>query len=275
MEVTGLLDQTLFVIVLYRQSLQDSNARQSLEPLFQKYTDRVSIFVYDNSETALRTTQSVSCYTHDAKNSGVSHAYNRAFQFATKNGYRFLMLMDQDSTFPTGIFETYSHAVAAHPDVHVFAPRAESNGQLYSPFRLVQGRGVAEVGAKPGLYALDDIKFINSGLLVGLDAFKKCEGYDERFPLDFSDIVFCDRLSAKNFKACLIDGTISHDHSSSHIGKTVDHKKRFENYLRALALYKTVNKKASYWWGGFPRAAKLSIQLRDRWFLKKFFRLRV
>lgn len=262
-----MLDQTLFVIVLYRQRLNECQAFRSIEPLRLKYPSRISLFVYDNSPQPLIDISATTGYHHDQTNSGVSRAYNVAFKFAREKGFRFLLLMDQDTFFPEQVFESYSHAVARFPKQHVFAPTAIDKQEKYSPFRLVLGRGTPVKEIKAGIFSLRDRKVINSGLLVSITAFEMCGGYDERFPLDFSDIVFCDRLASKDLSFCLIDGQIQHHHSS----KATD-KSRFENYLQALALYKKVGQKnVSYWWGGFPRAAKLSVQLRDRWFLRKFF----
>ena len=269
MDVAGLFDQTLFVIVLYRQQLNTCRAFRSLKPLIEKYPARIRLFVYDNSAEPLVDRSATIFYQHDPTNSGVSRAYNMAFKLAKKKGLRFLLLMDQDSYFPENVFQSYSDAVACYPDQHVFAPRATDIQKRYSPFRLVRGRGTPQKISN-GVVSLRDTQVINSGLLVGLDAFEMCGGYDERFPLDFSDIVFCDRLAANDLSLCIIDGKIQHHHSSESADKS-----RFENYLQALVLYKKVSQKnVSYWWGGFPRAAKLSVQLRDQWFLRKFFSLR-
>jgi GT2 family glycosyltransferase len=275
MKVSGFLEQVLFVIVLYRQRPRNSKALESLEPLMKKYPDKVSVFVYDNSEAAVSDLRGIRYYFHDAKNPGVSRAYNCAFAYAKQNKFRFLLLMDQDSFFPESIFDSYSHAVAQHPDVEVFAPRVNDQQNFYSPFRLAGGRGTPLPKLKSGVHALIETKLINSGLLIGVTTFEKCEGYDERFPLDFSDIVFCDRLCANNFSVCLLEGSIFHEHSSSNISTSEESKTRFEHYLKALALYKTITKtNVSYWWSGLPRAAKLSVQLRDQWFLRRLFDLR-
>lgn len=274
MEVPGFLEQVLIVIVLYRQKPGSSNALKSLEPLMRKYPAAISVFVYDNSDEKASNLDGVCYYLHDPKNPGVSRAYNAAFHYAKQKGFRFLMLMDQDSFFPENIFDSYSQAVVQHPGVEVFAPRVQDQQNLYSPFRFTRGRGKPLPNLKSGVYEFTDTKLINSGLLITIKAFEKCGGYDERFPLDFSDIVFCDRLGACNFKLCLIDGSITHEHSSAQASPSEESKKRFEKYLQALALYKLTNKKISYWRSGFPRAAKLSLQLRDQWFLRKLFELR-
>src|SRR5688572_4521243 len=215
MEVREFFSQVLFVIVLYRQRLANSLAFKGLGPLMKKYPAAVSLFVYDNSEEPLSDLPVITRYVHDPDNPGVSRAYNSTYLLAKEKGLRFLLLMDQDSIFPESIFESYSHAVEMHPDIEVFAPMAKDHKRNYSPFRFIHGRGVPLSRVKPGTHTLNDIKIINSGALVSVDAFEKSGGYDERFQLDFSDVVFCDRLANKNFSVCLIEGSIIHQHSSS------------------------------------------------------------
>jgi rhamnosyltransferase len=276
MEVSGFLSEVLFVIVLYKERLADSMAFKSLEPLMKKYPAAISVFVYDNSEEALGDLPVNTRYVHDPGNSGVSRAYNSACLYAKEKGLRFLLLMDQDSIFPESIFKSYSDAVETHPDIEVFAPIARDHQKTYSPFRFIHGRGVPLSRVRPGVHILNDIKIINSGALISVNAFEKSGGYDERFQVDFSDIVFCDRLANKNFPVCMVEGSIIHQHSSSSLNASQASKNRFDQYLQALALYKTITKtKVSYWWGGFPRAAKLSAKLRDRWFLQRFFAHRI
>lgn len=274
MELSRFVEQVLFVVVLYKQRFRETKAFESLRPLVEKNPGAVNVYVYDNSPEADHQLQFATHYVHDPKNSGVGRAYNFAHVFAKEKNFRFMLLMDQDSFFPQQVFLTYREAVAMYPTVEVFAPVVKDEKTFYSPFRLRRGRGIPLSQPKEGIHSLKDIKLINSGMLVTVDAFEKCGGYDERFPLDFSDIVFCDRLSASNIDVYVVDAVVYHSHSST--TPSADPKKRFETYLLALGMYKHCYKKdVSYWFGGFPTAARLSTQYRDRWFIKKFLDMRV
>jgi rhamnosyltransferase len=263
------VEKVLFVIVLYKQTLKSSEAFKSLDALRQESGGTISLFVYDNSPTPADDCSAAIMYVHDPSNAGVSRAYNQAFSFGRKNGFRYLFLLDQDSAFDKQTIVSYSQAVAAYPNVHVFAPFARNQQKIYSPFRMVNGRGIAVSSLTPGVYSLKNLTIINSGMLISVEAFETSGGYDERFPLDFSDIAFCERLANHQFKFCLLDTTIIHNHSSSN---AIQSRERFEMYLKAVLLYKLVsNQTISYWFAGFPRALKLSAQSRDAWFLKRFF----
>ncbi|HEY0741645.1 MAG TPA: hypothetical protein VGD40_09285 [Chryseosolibacter sp.] len=274
MELPGFVEKVLFVVVLYRQCFRETKAFESLRPLIEKNPGAVNVYVYDNSPEADHRLQFATHYVHDPKNSGVGRAYNFAYVFAKEKSFRFMLLMDQDSFFSEEAFFSYSQAVATHATVQVFAPVVKGEKKVYSPFRLRRGRGISLPKPKVGIHSLENIKLINSGMLVTVDAFEKAGGYDERFPLDFSDIVFCDRLAACNTDVCILDTIIHHAHSSA--TTSADPKKRFETYLRALRMYKHCYKKdVSFWLGGFPTAARLSTQYRDRWFIEKFLDLRI
>jgi rhamnosyltransferase len=264
------LEKVLFVIVLYKQALKSSNAFQSLAPVIAEHGKKIAVFVYDNSLTPHADDTQCLRYIHDSSNAGVSRAYNAASVFAKVNGFKFLLLMDQDTHFPEKIFNSYSQAVAANPHIHIFAPVAKDSQRVYSPFRMIRGRGIALSVLKPGVHSLKDVAVINSGLLISLEAFERTGGYDERFPLDFSDINFCERLAENCFKIYLINESIVHHHSSS---VNTEVKKRFDTYLAALVLFKKLSKqRISYWFAAFPRAAKLFSRSGDSWFLARFFK---
>lgn len=262
-------EKVLFAIVLFRQALKNSPAYKSLTSILPQPAGKRSIFVYDNSPTPSHELPDGITYVHDPSNPGVSRAYNQAFLFARKNGFRFLLLLDQDSVLEKHTWMSYREAVAANPTVHVFAPTARSRRKIYSPFRLINGRGMPVSALKPGIQSLKKFRIINSGMLISVEAFETAGGYDERFPLDFSDIAFCERLHNHQFNFYLLDAFMIHHHSSSNARQS---RARFEIYLKALLLYKLIsNQRFSYWVAGFPRAVKLSAQSRDPWYLKQFF----
>ncbi|HEY0654963.1 MAG TPA: hypothetical protein VGD65_17615 [Chryseosolibacter sp.] len=257
------LDKVLFVIVLFEQNLKRSRAFQSLLPLSTEH-----VFVYDNSAAPCPDVPDSISYCHDCSNPGVSRAYNKAFLFAEERGFEFVLLMDQDSFFPRETLESYRHAVASYPHIHVFAPIAHDGRHVYSPFHLVNGHGKQMHKPKAGIYSLKRMSVINSGLMVSVHAYKQSGGYDESFPLDFSDIDFCERLGNNQFDICIIDGVILHNHSSA--GKIS--RSRFDSYLKALVRFKKLSRQHVAYWSALPRAIKLSIQWRDSWFLARLFK---
>jgi GT2 family glycosyltransferase len=275
MEFSSFAEKVLFVVVLYKQRLHKCAAFESLQFLKKRCRSSISIFVYDNSPQPHVDIPTNIQYTHNSNNPGVSRAYNCAFEYAALHGFKYLFLLDQDTSISENSFISYSQSVAKYPDVHVFAPVAKGDKKYFSPFRLVRGRGTALADFGSGIYSLEKIKVINSGLLVSVFAFEKTGGYDESFPLDFSDIVFCDRLEKNHFELCLTEAEIQHRHSSQSHASANDRMLRFKMYLEALIRYKRhTDQKISYLLSGFPRALRLSGQHFDIGFVLTFFRQR-
>jgi rhamnosyltransferase len=274
MRLETFFEQILVVVVLYKRSLKDSEAYASLKPLLERFPNSISLFIYDNGPEKNDPGGQNIVYRFDFSNAGVSTAYNAALRYAKSKGFKFLLLLDQDTSFSITTLQAYSQAVDRWAGEHVFVPVARSCSQLISPFYFSRGMGRSLNEIKPGRHSLRNLKAINSGMLISVDAFEKCEGYDEKFGLDLSDIVFCERLANHDYSLILIDAAIQHRHSAQDTD-IAQLKIRFEKYLKALMLYRAMsNMRGSYWLGGFPRAVNLARRHRDVWYIKKFFQMK-
>src|SRR5690349_13956707 len=82
------------------------------------YVDK--LYLIDNSETAIFDYQSLLTYSdkiiliHDGKNEGIAKRLNDACVLALKNGFEFLLTMDQDSYFEKSAIEQYLNCVKAY-----------------------------------------------------------------------------------------------------------------------------------------------------------------
>lgn len=178
--------------------------------------------------------------------------------------------MDQDTEFPVTIFSGYFNAVQKYPHVNVFAPSLFDAIGLVSPFQLQWGKGRRIKALTMAIYSLEKFKIINSGMLVSLDAFEKAGGYDERFPLDYSDISFCDRV-AKNDPAFVLMQSLCYHHFSAtkKISNLLADLDRFKSFCEATRLYKKTSiQTVILTWVILPRALKLSFQMKDIRFLR-------
>ena len=81
--------------------------------------------VYDNSLLDYQSHEKLGgniIYIHDRRNSGVSKAYNIASDYAIKNGYNWILLLDQDTFFPPGSIEKYIESKHIYKQYLLFAP---------------------------------------------------------------------------------------------------------------------------------------------------------
>jgi rhamnosyltransferase len=261
------LQDLAVVIVIFERNPLDTDAFQSLN----LNRNGAMVVLYDNSpvsqQNKILEIGNV-IYHHDPSNPGVSKAYNFAARVARKNNKRWLLLADQDTTFPAQFLEKYRHAIQRHSDVSVFCPRLLDSVGLVSPFLFSRGRGRRAGVIEAGLHELKNFRFANSGLVVSLDAFDEAGGYDERFPLDYSDIVFGDRLADLFKKFLLLDVPCTHPFSGSERNSDTYLIARFKTFCQAALLYKkTTPLKVPLYWVLLPRAFKLSLQTRDFQFL--------
>lgn len=265
-------DNALIVLVLYQMKVADSPAYQSLSRALEREGKQGQLYVYDNSAipqpVPYHTLWKIH-YHHDPTNPGVSQAYNRAFQFAKVNGKKWLLLADQDTVFPTDLFSQYSMALKKNPHHALFVPIVRDSFGLVSPLRSVFGRGFRLQNVFSGTYALKKLKFINSGLLIALPVFEKANGYDERFPLDFSDFAFINRVSKISSDFFVVDAPCHHSLSSQETRSLASGLERFRLFCRSAVLFcQFLTPLPVLGWLVLPSAIKLSWKWRDLRFLK-------
>lgn len=64
----------------------------------------------------------------NGRNEGLGKALNEAARFALANNFTHLLTMDQDSSFPEGVFKIYRDRVENKPDPDIFAYCVNAGG---------------------------------------------------------------------------------------------------------------------------------------------------
>lgn len=198
------------VAVLYGQPMAASSSISSLGAELEAHGLSGRLLVYDNSPEASNVGYLAGWeveYVHDADNPGVARAYNEAADRASQAGKTWLLLLDQDSTFPAGAVQAYARACASELPPSLVAPVMIGERGVCSPCYLSWGAGrqVARQLLTPGIHALAKLHLINSGLCVSIEVFERAGGYDERIGLDYSDFAFMHRLSRVTDSFFLMD----------------------------------------------------------------------
>ena len=131
---------------------------------------------------------------HSDQNSGLPKAYNWAANLAEQKGYKFLLILDQDSLLSNNTVNTL---VAAYDMISqsamvgaLSAANVEETGQT-DDFLL----GFYK---KAGFESMDGIREIffawNSGMMVPLKTINDISGFNESYFLDCADLDFCFRI---------------------------------------------------------------------------------
>jgi GT2 family glycosyltransferase len=217
------IDKLIGIVVLYNTSIKESKTITSINEGLLKNTEILELIVYDNSTQSEIKDGSIFSvghlkihYFHDPSNPGVSKAYNFASRYALQLKKRWILLLDQDTTFPIDAISTYIAAIKDYPAIKLFAPVLSlSDGRIVSPSRYFCKRGFALKNITSGVHSLKNISPINSGILIDLDAFTICGGYNEKVKLDFSDFQFIERFKRNFNQFCVLNIIALHEFSNA------------------------------------------------------------
>jgi GT2 family glycosyltransferase len=270
------LADLLIILVVYEMKVSESPAFKSLTRALQLSRQMTTLFIYDNSLKCREVESDGNwkiIYRHDPSNPGVSKAYNEGFAFAKSENKKWMLLIDQDTFFPNDLFHRYYTLLSTHK-IPIIVPRLVDNRGVVSPFRFYLGSGHRQKKIPDSVtLSLKKYFFINSGLFIATGLFENAGKYDERLPLDFSDLSFVYRLRKRNDFFVLAEITCEHDLSGTRPATLTVRLNRFKAYLRASRLFKL-----SYepWALMMPirsllRAIVLSIRHKNFQFLFLFF----
>jgi GT2 family glycosyltransferase len=227
------------VIVLYKLKAADSPSLQTLLAAAEAVASpeiKLQILIQDNTPGGQSTGAFPSYIKYEAapENPGLAHAYNRALNFAQANNYQWLLTLDQDTTLPRDYLVYMVERVKRlDSDARICAivPQMVDKGRNLSPFRFAAGFmprwfDFGYVGTpQQATYAL------NSAAFLRVAALAKIGGYDNRFPLDVSDINLFHRLHADG-KRVFVAGDILVSHSFSLLNK--DKRMSMDRYQKML-----------------------------------------
>lgn len=271
------LDETLAVLVLYKTPLNSSATFNSLTLSLNDNGASLDLLVYDNSPAINWNSPDYPnwkiTYQHDPTNPGVSKAYNEGVKKASQLRKKWLFLLDQDTTFPRNTISAYFKSLSEYPLEAFFVPQLIDNRGIISPFKFGMGNGIRINSVMGGVHFFYNHQFVNSGLIISVNAYNNSNGYDEDFPLDFSDFAFIERVRRNYSSFVLAPVTAQHSLSSSFGRIMQDDLKRFGHLIRSAKLFREKYHANNWLIVGRPllRALKLSIQYRSILFLTKYF----
>ena len=167
------------IVVLYEPEKVDLNNILS-------YYDSVDFsFIIDNSkesnlkeiEKVLKNKKAHYEYKHFANNLGLCRALNYGIYHASKLGYKWVLLMDSDSSFITDIIKEFKTFLASNKSdtIAVLSPVHLFDRSKHSPYK----------GTKRMKWAM------TSGCLYNVDVFLKLKGFKEELYVDGLDMDYC------------------------------------------------------------------------------------
>ena len=217
-------DDTLAaVVVLYGTAPFDSEALTSLAAVsLDPQSPEVRVMIWDNSPVAhIRMPEGLplAILKRDPSNPGLARAYNEALQWAKREGHRWLLLLDQDTTVTGAYLRAVADFTAAHqrvpedlPSIGVGFPSLAQNGKVLSPTYFPRLRARPYPGRRPKTKRL---MVLNSGTVVSVEAAISVGGFPIRYPLDALDHAFVSELRLADFRSVAIPVALEHHASTS------------------------------------------------------------
>lgn len=124
-------------------------------------------------------------------NRGIAAALNQCCEASAKDGYKWIVTLDQDSVCPEHFVEGLSLFVGVEKKVGIIAP-------------LIVDRSVGVIGHHPNGYS-EVNTCITSGALTNLAVWHELNGFDEKMFIDSVDFEYCYRVRKAGYKVIQTD----------------------------------------------------------------------
>jgi GT2 family glycosyltransferase len=234
----------LAVIVLYKTRPENSTAYQTLKTAISHLganRGTVRILLYDNMphEPIPECLPQDVLYVRAARNEGIAGAYNYALRLATREGFVWMLTLDQDTQLPPEfLLRMRAIALRLHDvnEAGAIVPHLLSRGRLLSPVRI-RPWGVTYLRRHTAGFATGEIHAFNSGSLFRVRALQQVGGCHPRFWLDYQDAYLYTKLHQCGRKVYIAeDLEVEHDLSLLSTSRTMG-VERFRNFLQAESAY--------------------------------------
>lgn len=188
----------LAVIVTYNPKI--GHLKLFLETLL-KLID--SVLVYDNNSQNFRDIASIqfpqNAITHSSPiNKGLPTHYNTAIQYGLENGFDYLLILDQDSSFDEHFLDEYRKYLDA--DFFCLVPFLVHNNIDYENNYPTKTKNTCDYVKRS----------INSGTLINLHNLPKELRFDEDLFIDCVDFDFFEKIRKFSFKVLRVNSAKLH-----------------------------------------------------------------
>ena len=157
----------------------------SIDSIVQQFP---KVYLFDNSTKSFNFTHHYDnvVYITEHKNLGVAHALNIMMAYADRDGFEWLVTMDQDSILPKNIIEAY--------ETHINDPKIA----IICPQVIDKRRAYMHVIKEPSREFVSEC--ITSGSCTSIDVWKRIGKFDDWLFVDLVDNDFCKRVIASGYK---------------------------------------------------------------------------
>lgn len=235
----------LSVIVIYGQKANESLTVDSLtknENVICSLFEDFEILIYDNNPKYRNPnlfTKISNSYFSDPSNSGLSAAYNFAFERA-KNEFDWVLLLDQDTELTEIFFHDLNKAIhqcQGTTEVVSIVPKMSYHGNIFSPALVKWGAIHKRVSSKySGVFSNGELMAVGSGMTLRLNFIASIGGFTDLFPLDCLDRWICLKIFQQKKKSFVMPTVLKHELSILDFNKHMNPQK-YRNQINAEGLF--------------------------------------
>lgn len=275
----------LFAIVTYREKYWESKSFLTLVQSFKesgKELKELNIIIFDNTdikdwhlELSINHSNINLSYFSDSSNPGISKAYNKINAFALKNNFEWIVFLDQDTSLPIEAYSKYQNKITNSQKSLVAVPIVYAGKKIISPSRFFLHRSILFKKVNANFLDFNNLRCINSGLIINTQFYDSIGGYNENLKLDFCDHDFIEKVKKKINLLEVLNIIFIQDFSSDN--NTIEQSIfRYNIFLDDLNYYSlSRSKTALLFLIDIPHLIKLSYKYRSIKFFKiRFFKIR-
>lgn len=281
--VTKIEKKILFALVTYKEVYYETNSFKSLlSSFFNEDSNRpLFVYIYDNTpiekwkieEVRFSSDIKIS-YHHDFSNPGISKAYNKIGSFAKENGFDAVVFLDQDTHLPCELYSVYIQFCKKNTAFNVAIPKISVHDTIVSPARYHKYKSYLLTDFKKGWITINQLSWINSGMMIETDFFISSGGYNEEIQLDFSDHSYIEKIKQQGLTKVYLLPIILHQEFSAYTNSLAQDINRYKLFLRDFRSYRKDKN-----WGllfinvDLPRLLRLTLKHKTFQFLNMRFKM--
>ena len=163
------------------------------------YIDAVDkLYIFDNSNNVdnsnLLPKNKKIIYLTEKKNKGIAYSMNICAKKAIKDGYKYLLTLDQDSKMTSNIINEM---------IRFLENTKEKNIGLISPYQDIDSKDeISDIEYE------NQIEMMTSGNIINLDAYEKIGGFKDWLFIDCVDTDYCMNLHKHGYKVFRLNKVI-------------------------------------------------------------------
>jgi len=217
------------LITVFKPNITD--LKKNIETMLQ-YSDSVYL-LYNSSIIPELNFDDRIVVIDNKKNIGISRAINKGVNLAVKEGYKYAILFDQDSILTKENFEKLFSKICCEEKAEKIVCIGPS---LSIRNRKIPIKNWLKINKFVQVKKVVSVKnIITSGMIVNIQIFLKINGFNEDYPVDFSDFIFCWKALYKGYSVLQSkDAYIIHEVGINDLtifGHTINIHSPYRNYF--------------------------------------------